>query len=50
MIPVIAGVANAVSDAVGAELYDLPFTRERILNAIEAKEKEETDGVLVNVC
>ena len=35
MIPVIAGVANAISDAVGAQLYDLPLTRERVLEAIK---------------
>ena len=35
MIPVIAGVANAFSDAVGAQLYDLPLTRERVLEAIK---------------
>lgn len=34
MIPVIAGVANAISDALGAQLYDLPLTRERVLEAI----------------
>ena len=40
MIPVIAGVANAVSDAVDAQLYNLPFTRERVLDALEAGKKE----------
>lgn len=35
MIPVIAGVANAISNAVGAQLYDLPLTRERVLKAIK---------------
>lgn len=38
MIPVIAGVANAISDAVGAQLYDLPLTRERVLSAIQNRE------------
>ncbi|MDR1496616.1 MAG: xanthine dehydrogenase family protein molybdopterin-binding subunit, partial [Clostridiales Family XIII bacterium] len=33
-IPVIPAIANAVSDAIGAELSDLPFTRERVLAAI----------------
>lgn len=37
MIPVIAGVANAVSNAVGAQLYNLPFTRERVLAALADK-------------
>ena len=40
MIPVIAGVANAISNAVDAQLYDLPFTRERVLAAIERKKSE----------
>lgn len=40
MIPVIAGVANAVSDAVGAQLYHLPFTSERVLEALEAKKRK----------
>ena len=38
MIPVIAGVANAVSDAVNAELYNLPFTRDRVLVALKEKQ------------
>ena len=33
-VPVLPGIANAVSDAIGIELYDLPFTRETIVNAI----------------
>ena len=37
MIPVIAGVANAISNAVDAELFDLPLTRERVLNALNHK-------------
>lgn len=37
MIPVIAGVANAISDAVDAQLYDLPITRERVLKALDAQ-------------
>ena len=38
MIPVIAGVANAISDALDAELYDLPLSRERVLRAITEKQ------------
>lgn len=37
MIPVIAGVATAVCDAVGAYMRDLPISRERVLKAIEEK-------------
>lgn len=33
-IPLLPAIANAVSDAIGAELYQLPFSRERVLKAI----------------
>lgn len=36
-IPLLPAIANAVSEAVGAELYQVPFTRERVLAAIRAK-------------
>lgn len=36
MIPVMPAVANAINDAVGIELCELPLTRERVLNAIKA--------------
>lgn len=39
-VPVLPGIANAVSDAIGIELYDLPFTRETILNAINGVKKD----------
>lgn len=38
MIPVMAAVANAVNDAAGVELCELPLTRERVLNAMKSKE------------
>jgi CO/xanthine dehydrogenase Mo-binding subunit len=31
-----AAIANAVADAVGARLFELPITAERILDALEA--------------
>ena len=37
-IPVLPAIANAVSDAIGAELYRLPFTRENVLKAIKEKQ------------
>jgi CO/xanthine dehydrogenase Mo-binding subunit len=37
MIPVIAGMANAISDAVDVQLYDLPLNRERVLKAIRGE-------------
>jgi CO/xanthine dehydrogenase Mo-binding subunit len=32
-------IANAVADAVGVRIYDLPLTPEKVLNAIKAKHK-----------
>ena len=39
-IPLLPAIANAVSDAIGAELYQLPFTRERVLAAIREKNEK----------
>ena len=36
--PVAGAVANAVQNAIGIRFYDLPLTKERILEAICAKE------------
>jgi CO/xanthine dehydrogenase Mo-binding subunit len=35
--PVPAAVANAVYDAIGVRLFEMPFTPERVLAAIQAK-------------
>lgn len=40
MIPVMPAIANAVRDAIGAELFQLPFSRERVLAAIKEMRKE----------
>ncbi len=41
IIPVSAAIANAIRDATGAEIYELPISREEMLRALEtAKEKE----------
>jgi len=37
--PVIPAVGNAIYDAVGIRLRKLPFTPERVLDALEAKAK-----------
>jgi len=37
LAPVMPAVANAINNAVGIQLNDIPLTRERILNAIKAK-------------
>lgn len=35
--PVAASIVNAVADAIGARIYDLPLTPEKVLAAINAK-------------
>ncbi len=34
--PVTAAIANAVFDALGVRVYDLPITRDRVLEAVAA--------------
>jgi aldehyde oxidoreductase len=36
LLPTCAAVTNAIHDATGARVYDLPATRERVLAAINA--------------
>ena len=36
---VIAAIANAVADAIGARIYSLPITPEKVLEALEAKKR-----------
>lgn len=36
MLPVAAAIANAIEDAIGVRLTSMPFTPERVLDAIEA--------------
>jgi CO/xanthine dehydrogenase Mo-binding subunit len=42
VVPVAAAIANAVHDAVGVRIYDLPITAEKVLQAI----KEQTTSGL----
>ena len=42
MNPVMPAIANAVRDAIGAELFQLPFTRERVLKAIHQAEESQS--------
>jgi CO/xanthine dehydrogenase Mo-binding subunit len=35
VVPVAAAIANAVHDAIGVRIYDLPITAEKVLNAIK---------------
>jgi 4-hydroxybenzoyl-CoA reductase subunit alpha len=40
-LPVLGAIANAVADAIGARIYDLPITPEKVLNAIKSKTQTE---------
>jgi CO/xanthine dehydrogenase Mo-binding subunit len=32
--PVVAAIANAIRNSIGVRLYDIPFTRDRVMNAL----------------
>ena len=36
-LPILGAIANAIADAIGVRIYDLPITPEKILNAIKNK-------------
>lgn len=36
-LPVLGAIANAIADAIGVRIYDLPITPEKILDAIKKK-------------
>jgi CO/xanthine dehydrogenase Mo-binding subunit len=35
--PVAASIANAVADAIGVRIFELPITPERVIKALAAK-------------
>ena len=39
-IPVAAAIANAVEDAVGVRIKDLPITAEKVYRALQAKKQQ----------
>jgi CO/xanthine dehydrogenase Mo-binding subunit len=41
MLPVLGAIANAIHDAVGVQMTELPITPERILEAIKRKRESE---------
>jgi CO/xanthine dehydrogenase Mo-binding subunit len=43
---VAAAIANAVHDAVGVRIYDLPITAEKVLGALK-KARAQTNRCLV---
>ena len=44
IIPVAAAIANAIRDATGADVHELPITREEMLRALEAARRKEGRG------
>jgi CO/xanthine dehydrogenase Mo-binding subunit len=44
IIPLAAAVANAIRDATGADVHELPITREEMLRALEAAKEKERRG------
>ncbi|MFQ6115138.1 MAG: molybdopterin cofactor-binding domain-containing protein, partial [bacterium] len=36
-LPVLGAIANAIADAIGVRIFELPITPEKILNAIQSK-------------
>jgi CO/xanthine dehydrogenase Mo-binding subunit len=40
VVPVAAAIANAVHDAVGVRIYDLPITSEKVFRALKARNRE----------
>ena len=44
LAPTAAAIANAIYDAVGVRIYDLPITAEKVLRALKAAGRERTDG------
>jgi 4-hydroxybenzoyl-CoA reductase subunit alpha len=38
-LPVLGAIANAVADATGVRIFDLPITPEKVLNALKKKER-----------
>jgi CO/xanthine dehydrogenase Mo-binding subunit len=37
LVPVAAAIANAIHNATGIRIHDMPFSAEKILAALEAK-------------
>jgi CO/xanthine dehydrogenase Mo-binding subunit len=43
MVPTIPAIMNAIYDAVGVRITDLPATPEKVLMALKAKERTESE-------
>jgi xanthine dehydrogenase YagR molybdenum-binding subunit len=44
IVPISAAIANAIRDATGAEIHELPISREEMLRALEAAKRKEKRG------
>ncbi|HET7354520.1 MAG TPA: molybdopterin cofactor-binding domain-containing protein, partial [Gaiellaceae bacterium] len=44
IVPIAAAIANAIRDATGAEVHELPISREEMLRALEAAKTKEKRG------
>jgi xanthine dehydrogenase YagR molybdenum-binding subunit len=44
IIPIAAAIANAIRDATGADVHELPISREEMLRALEAAKRKERRG------
>jgi CO/xanthine dehydrogenase Mo-binding subunit len=49
IIPVLPAIINAVNDACGVVIMDLPVTSEKILRALKAKEAAKTDRFITEI-
>jgi xanthine dehydrogenase YagR molybdenum-binding subunit len=44
IVPLAAAIANAIRDATGADVHELPISREEMLRALEAARRKEKRG------
>jgi xanthine dehydrogenase YagR molybdenum-binding subunit len=44
IVPIAAAIANAIRDATGADVHELPISREEMLRALEAAKRKEKRG------
>jgi CO/xanthine dehydrogenase Mo-binding subunit len=49
IIPIAAAIANAIRDATGADVHELPISREEMLRALEAAKRKERRGAPATV-
>jgi CO/xanthine dehydrogenase Mo-binding subunit len=49
IVPIAAAIANAIRDATGADVHELPISREEMLRALEAAKQKERRGAPATV-